>query len=681
MFSLIHKFRTENGEEHPVLSERENIIVITDEAHRSQYDTLALNMRTALPNAAFLAFTGTPLIAGEEERTRDVFGEYVSIYSFKQSVDDGATVPLYYENRIPELQLVNDNLNEDMEQLLEDAELDEAQEKKLEREFAREYHLITRDERLETIASDLVDHFTGRGFQGKAMMVCIDKATAVRMYDKVQVVWKNRIDELTSRLSTAAPEQQEAFKQRILWMQETDMAVVVSQSQNEIADLEAKGLDIRPHRKRMIEEDLETRFKQPDDPFRLVFVCAMWITGFDVPSCSTLYLDKPMRNHTLMQTIARANRVYPGKFNGLIVDYVGVFRNLERALKVYGRGGKTGEKPIEDKSALVAALQNEISETRTFLEGNNVDLTHIQQAAGFDKINLIDEAVEALLSSDDTKREYLNAANRIQRIYKAILPDDTAQQFAIDVHPIQFIAKKIRDLNPPADISSVMQQVEDLLDQSVAAEGYLIKAPYVETEEEQYIDLSAIDFDALAEKFKTGKKRTINEKLQSAVRNKVMKMVKLNRTRIDYLERFQELIDKYNSGSLNAEQFFNELKNFADNLTEEEQRTVSEQLTEEELVIFDLLTKPDVELTATERQTVKITARELLQTLKDKSLVIDWRKRQQSRAQVRVTIETELDKGLPRAYTAEVFKAKAEALFQHFYDSYQDVTKSIYTVA
>lgn len=681
VFTLIHKFRTENGEEHPVLSERKNIIVITDEAHRSQYDTLALNMRTALPNAAFLAFTGTPLIAGEEERTRDVFGEYVSIYSFKQSVDDGATVPLYYENRIPELQLVNENLNEDIEQLLEDAELDEEQEKKLEREFAREYHLITRDERLETIASDLVDHFTGRGFQGKAMMVCIDKATAVRMYDKVRVVWKNRIGELTSRLSTAAPDQQEALKQRIQWMQETDMAVVVSQSQNEIADLEAKGLDIRPHRKRMVEEDLETKFKKPDDPFRLVFVCAMWITGFDVPSCSTLYLDKPMRNHTLMQTIARANRVYPGKFNGLIVDYVGVFRNLERALKVYGRGGKTGEKPIEDKSALVAALQNEISETRTFLEGNNVDLTRIQQATGFDKITLIDEAIEALLSSDDTKREYLEAANRIQRIYKAILPDDTAQQFAIDVHPIQFIARKIRDLNPPADISSVMQQVEDLLDQSVAAEGYLIKAPYVETEEGQYIDLSAIDFDALAEKFKTGKKRTINEKLQSAVRNKVMKMVKLNRTRIDYLERFQELIDKYNSGSLNAEQFFNELKKFADNLTEEEHRTVSEQLTEEELVIFDLLTKPDIELTATERQTVKTTARELLQTLKDKSLVIDWRKRQQSRAQVRVTIETELDKGLPRTYTPEVFKAKAEALFQHFYDSYQDVTKSIYTVA
>lgn len=176
VFTLIHKFRTEKGEEHPVLSERSDIVVITDEAHRSQYDTLALNMRTALPNASFIAFTGTPLIVGEE-KTRQVFGDYVSIYNFKQSVDDRATVPLYYENRIPELQLTNENLNEDMERLLEEAELDEEQERKLEREFAREYHLITRDDRVETVAEDIVVHFMGRGFQGKAMVVCIDKAT------------------------------------------------------------------------------------------------------------------------------------------------------------------------------------------------------------------------------------------------------------------------------------------------------------------------------------------------------------------------------------------------------------------------------------------------------------------------------------------------------------------------
>ena len=353
IFTLIHKFR-----EPEMVSSRNDIIVITDEAHRSQYDTLALNMRTALPNAAFLAFTGTPLIVGEE-KTRQVFGDYISIYDFQQSVADGATVPLYYENRIPELQLVNENLNEDMERLLEEAELDESQEKKLEREFAREYHLITRDDRLEAVAKDLVAHFTGRGFQGKGMVVCIDKATAIRMYDKVKKHWGEKITTLQAEWARADDDTRREIEERIALMKETDMAVVVSQGQNEIAEMSDKGLDIRPHRKRMVEEDLETKFKNPEDPFRLVFVCAMWMTGFDVPSCSTLYLDKPMRNHTLMQTIARANRVYPGKVSGLIVDYAGVFRNLERALAIYGAGGGAagGNKPVEDKSALVAALR------------------------------------------------------------------------------------------------------------------------------------------------------------------------------------------------------------------------------------------------------------------------------------------------------------------------------------
>ena len=324
IFTLIHKFR-----EREEISSRNDIIVITDEAHRSQYDTLALNMRTALPNASFLAFTGTPLIMGEE-KTRQVFGDYISVYDFQQSVADGATVPLYYENRIPELQLVNDDLNEDMENLLEAAELDEEQEKKIEREFAREYHLITRDDRLEAVAKDLVAHFTGRGFQGKAMVICIDKATAIRMYDKVKKYWGEQIAELQAKLAGASENIQRALRDQIAQMEATDMAVVVSQGQNEIADMREKGLDIRPHRKRMVDEELETKFKNPNDPFRLVFVCAMWMTGFDVPICSTLYLDKPMRNHTLMQTIARANRVYPGKVSGLIVDYAGVFRNWRK---------------------------------------------------------------------------------------------------------------------------------------------------------------------------------------------------------------------------------------------------------------------------------------------------------------------------------------------------------------
>jgi type I restriction enzyme R subunit len=674
VFTLIHKFR-----EPEVVSPRNDIIVITDEAHRSQYDTLALNMRTALPNAGFLAFTGTPLIVGEE-KTRQVFGDYISVYDFQQSVADGATVPLYYENRIPELQLTNENLDEDMERLLEEAELDEAQEKKLEREFAREYHLITREDRLEAVAKDLVAHFTGRGFQGKAMMICIDKATAIRMYDKVKKYWGEKIAALQAEWDGADGDTRREIEERIAQMKETDMAVVVSQGQNEIAEMSEKGLDIRPHRKRIVEEDLETKFKNPDDPFRLVFVCAMWMTGFDVPSCSTLYLDKPMRNHTLMQTIARANRVYPGKVSGLIVDYAGVFRNLERALAIYGAGGD-GDKPVEDKAALVAALRQALGETRGLCQEQGVNLAFIQTAEGFARVGLLDDAVEALVASEEVKRRYLDLANTVQRLYKAVLPDPAAREFAAEVTPVQVIADKIRVLIPLADISLVMQQVEGLLDRSIATEGYIFRDPSAPFGDEHLIDLSGIDFEALAEKFKTGRKRTLNEKLKSTVAQKLIAMVRLNRTRMDYLERFQAMIDAYNAGSLNAEEFFQQLVAFTKSLNEEEQRAVGEQLNEEELALFDLLTKPQIDMSDADRDKVKSTARELLATLKAGKLVLDWRKRQQARAEVRVTIEKLLDQGLPRVYTPELFEQKTTAVFQHVYDAYYGAGRSVYAVA
>ena len=534
VFTLIHKFRTEAGETHPVLSERSDIIVITDEAHRSQYDTLALNMRAALPNAAFMAFTGTPLIVGEE-KTRQVFGDYISVYNFQQSVADGATVPLYYENRIPELQLTNDDLNDDMERLLEEAELDDAQEKKLEREFARQYHLITRDDRLETVAQDVVAHFSGRGFCGKAMVICIDKATAVRMYDKVQKHWQKHLVVLRAEPSTVESEK------RIAWLEETDMAVVVSPGQNEIAELAAKGLDMRPHRQRMNSEDLETKFKDPHDPFRLVFVCAMWMTGFDVPSCSTLYLDKPMHNHTLMQTIARANRVYPGKISGVIVDYVGVFRNLERALAIYGGG--TGDKPVREKSALMAALQQVLAETSDLCRQQGADLAAIQEAEGFTRIRLLDDAVEALVAPEAIKRQYLDLANNVQRLYKAVLPDPAVGEFAAQVKSVQVLVDKMRALAPPADIAPVMQQVEDILDDSIVAAGYSIakeSKPYS-------TDLSQLDVEKLSETFESLRIQTINERFRWNVERKLLKLVQLNPTRTDFAKRFQTLIDDYNS--------------------------------------------------------------------------------------------------------------------------------------
>ncbi len=684
VFTLIHKFRTQPGEEHPVVSERSNIIVIVDEAHRTQYDTLARNMRTALPNAAFLAFTGTPLIAGEE-RTREVFGDYVSIYNFRQSTDDGNTVPLYYENRIPELQLTNEHLNEDMDVLLEEAELDEEQEAKVEREFSREYHLITRDDRLEAIAEDIVAHFAGRGHQGKAMVVCVDKATAVRMYDKVRKHWERHLERLRAD-QKATPD--EELAELIAYMQETDMAVVVSQAQNEVDDCRRKGADIRPHRRRMQAEDLEEKFKDPDDPFRIVFVCAMWMTGFDAPSCSTIYLDKPMRNHTLMQTIARANRVFAEKQNGLIVDYVGVFRNLERALAIYGSGSgggvRPGETPVTPKSELIELLQRAIGEAREFCAEHAVELDPIQAAEGFERVRRLDDAVEALLETDETKRRYLALAAEAVRRYKAVLPDPDASQWEDIVRLLDVIAKKIRSLAPAADISGVMEKVEQLLDDSIAAEGYVIREPTADYEADRYVDLSQIDFEALRKRFEDGRKRTEAERLRAAVQRKLNSLVRLNRSRMDYAERFQQMIDEYNAGSVNVEVFFGRLVTFAQELTDEEKRSVAEGLSEEELAVFDILTKPEkpaMSLTEPERRQVKKAARDLLETLKREKLVLDWRKRQQTRAGVQLAIEEALASGLPEKYDRELYDAKCAAVFQHVYESYYGAGGSVYGAA
>ncbi len=682
VFTLIHKFRTEPGKAHPVLSERSDIIVITDEAHRSQYDTLALNMRTALPNASFIAFTGTPLIVGEE-KTREVFGDYVSVYDFRQSVEDGATVPLYYENRIPELQLTNEHLNEDMERLLEEAELDEAQEKKLEREFARQYHLITREDRLETIAEDIVRHFTGRGFPGKAMVISIDKATAVRMYDKVQFHWKAEMSRLMDEMANTMDEKKrEAIRERLDFMETTDMAVVVSPSQNEIEEMKARELDIVPHRKRMVSEDLESKFKEPDDSFRIVFVCAMWLTGFDAPSCSTLYLDKPMRNHTLMQTIARANRVFKDKVNGLIVDYVGVFRNLEKALSIYGDGGGGAESPVKDKAAMLAQLRESIAAQERFCEGLGVDLDAIEAASDFEKIRRLDDAVDSLVVTDDSKKQYLTQAAMIRRLYKAILPDNEARELAPRCILIDVLAKKIRALAPPADISEVMGQVEELLDESIDAEGYVIRetpAPYGNgSEEANQVDLSRIDFEALQEKFNKGRKHIEAEKLKGQVNSKLKQMVRLNRSRMNYLERFQKMIDEYNAGSMNIDEFFKRLMDLAQSLNEEEQRGVVEGLSEEELALFDILTKPGMDLTEKEIRQVKKAARELLAKLKREKLVLDWRKFQRSRAAVKISIEDVLDEILPDCFLSDVLQQKVEAVYQHIYDGYYGAGQGVY---
>lgn len=681
IFTTLQKFFEEKGKEYPKLTNRSDLIVVTDEAHRSQYELYALNMRNAMPNASFIGFTGTPLIKGNKI-TREVFGEYVSVYDFKESVDDEATVPLYYENRIPEVQLKKEEFEGGIEEILEQAELNPAQERKLERDFARQYHIITRDERLEKVAQDIVEHFINRGFMGKAMVMSIDKATACRMYDKVKKYWQKKIDRLKSELNkTEDLEEIERIKNTIAYMQKTDMAVVVSPSQNESRELKEYGIDIKPHRERMVREDLDKKFKDPDDPFRIVFLCAMWMTGFDVPSCSTLYIDKPMKNHSLMQALARANRVFPGKTAGVIIDYVGIFQDIRQALAIYGEGPGgaigPGDMPILDKEVLIEELRKHQDEFIEYFKRIEVDLLAFKSAEGFELIKALEKAMDKVVEDEPTKKEFIALYNAYIKLFKAILPDKRANEFTPFASIIKAIMQKIQSFTPGVSIEHIRKEIEVLLDRTIVPDDRTIR----ERVKEGYkvYDISKLNVDKLREKFKeTQEKNKEIEILKQALREKVAALINLNKTRTELREKLETLIEEYNSGKYGLESFFDQLLKFTETLKEEEKRVVEEGLNEEELAIVDLLTKPQIELTKEEKEKVKGVAKRLLLRLKTENcFTIDWRKTQRGRAKVLLKIEQEL-KELPTRYSGILYMKKQELLFQHMYDSYYGSGKSIY---
>ena len=383
VFSLIHKFNKDVDPKQPY-SERDDIIVISDEAHRTQAGRLARNMRLALPKAAFIGFTGTPLFK-QDEITKRIFGDYVSRYDFKRSEEDGATVKLVYENRGEKLGVARTDLNDRISAKIEDAELDPDQEALLDKLLGQDYEVITADERLDKIAADFVEHCATRWESGKSMLVCIDKVTCARMLQQIVPRWQAKAagvraasaakraeaqgaGDKTSR--AALEEEAQQLAAQAAWLDETIIEIIISEAQNEVKDFAKWDFDIISHRALMKQGfetadgqrmDVETAFKNPAHPFRVAIVCAMWMTGFDVECLSTLYIDKPMKAHTLMQAIARANRVYPGKDFGLIVDYNGMLKSLREALAQYalgddGAGDEEIVAPIEERvQALIEA--------------------------------------------------------------------------------------------------------------------------------------------------------------------------------------------------------------------------------------------------------------------------------------------------------------------------------------
>ena len=684
LFTLIHKFNFDDE-----ITKRDNIIVISDEAHRTQNGQLAMNLRNALPNASFIGFTGTPLFK-DDEITKRIFGDYVSRYDFKRSVDDGATVPLYYENRGEHLGLKNPAINEQIRAVIdaESEDLDSDQRARVEQLFAREYPILTAKKRLNAIAKDVVWHFCNRGYKGKGMFIALDKLTAVKMYDLITKHWRKYVEQLEKEISKGKYGDQELLEKgrELKWIKETEICVVVSSEQNEIQKFQKWGLDIEPHREKMNSQDLETRFKDENDPFRFVIVCAMWITGFDVPTLSTLYLDKPLKSHTLMQAIARANRISEGKNNGLIVDYIETYTALLDALAIYGSGGEEGggtggeipEPPVKPKEELIKQLEEALEATETFLQDEvNFDLQELINADGLHKLAAMEKAVNAVYTNDETKRKFQILAREVFKKYKALQPDKVLNQYAPRKNAIDVIYTAIEDNIESADVADIMRKIQNVVDESI--ENMIAEPSH---NEEKIIDLSGLNFDLLEQYFlKTKNKNIAVQSLKDKVEKQLKRMVERNPLTVDYYERYQEIIEEYNRGKdeVVIKETFRKLIELVNSYSKEEADTKREGLTDEQKAIFDIL-RHGKKLEEKEKNEVKKISIELLNELKkDKLRVERWSEKSVTAAAVFTTVSKTLFETLPYpTYQTDDIDLKTNLVYEHLKHQYFGGGVSIY---
>lgn len=671
IFTLIQKFNKPDAA--PIYPDHD-IIIMSDEAHRSQYGIFADNMMKLLPTAARIGFTGTPLLSSDNITAR-TFGGYVSIYDFKRAVEDGATVPLYYENRGEKiLDLHNPEITNRILDAIENADLDVDQQDKLESEFAKEIHLLTAEPRLRSIAKDFAGHYSDLWTSGKAMFVCLNKVTCVRMYNFVQEYWQAEIQNLKAKIKSATQQEAQELERKLRWMQETEMAVVISQEQNEIQTFRKWGLDIKTHREKMENRELDKEFKDSGNPLRVVFVCAMWLTGFDVKCLSCLYLDKPLKAHTLMQTIARANRVAEGKSNGLIIDYIGIVKALRKALADYtaNAGGLGGADPTVDKEKLIARIGDTVAKTETFLSERKIDLDLLIAAEGFAKLSYLQDAANAVCGSMEDKKSFSTYASELKRLMKYADRDDVTGHMRRQYEAIAAIYGMLQKKRKHTDTTDLMVEINAIINDYVEIEP---QQPNALTAPPRF-DISAIDFDLLRREFaKTRRKNLLMRDLDEAIRRQLDKMVFANPKRIDYYERYREIIQSYNGEQDRAtiEKTFLDLMDLADRMSREEQRYAREGFaSDEELSLYDMLFRDD--LSKNDIKKLKTAATDLLRKIKTKISELDhWTDKQETRAVVDTLIRDVLWETLPECYNNDDITEYREKVYEYVFTRYKEI--------
>ncbi|MDE7203876.1 MAG: type I restriction endonuclease subunit R [Lachnospiraceae bacterium] len=657
--------------EKPIFPDHD-IIIISDEAHRSQYGVFADNMVELLPTASRIGFTGTPLLSNDNitERT---FGGYISIYDFKRAVEDKATVPLYYENRGEKiLDIHNPDITDKILDAIEAADFDAEQAEKLEHEFEKEIHLLTAEPRLRSVARDFVAHYSDLWTSGKAMFVCLNKVTCVRMYNMVQEYWKEEIESLNAKRKTATQQEVQELDRKIKWMMDTEMAVVISQEQNEIQTFRKWNLDIKSHREKMEKRELDKEFKDKDNPLRVVFVCAMWLTGFDVKCLSCLYLDKPLKAHTLMQTIARANRVAEGKSNGLIIDYIGIVKALRKALADYTANvGGISTDPTIDKAELIEKVLEVTTAADTFLCSKGFILNDLVVARDFDRLALLQEAANVVSDSRESKKQFMTYGSELNRIAKYLDRNDISDCDRQKKDAIIAICDDLKKKKKHVDTVDLMVQINGIL-----GEYILIERTSENRSMEKRFDISKIDFDLLRREFaKIKKKNLMFMELDELIQVRLDQMIRDNPKRVDYYERYQKIIEEYNQEQdrANIEKMFMELMDLANSMNQEEQRYVREGFTsDEELSLYDMLF--DENLSKEDIKKIKKVAVDLLDKIKGKISELDhWTDKQETKAEIDTLIGKILWEGLPDCYSDNAIFTYRQKIYEYVYMRYKEV--------
>ncbi len=671
IFTLIQKFN--QPDEEPIYPEHD-IIIMSDEAHRSQYGIYADNMMKLLPTAARIGFTGTPLLSSDNITAR-TFGGYVSVYDFKRAVEDGATVPLYYENRGEKIEdLHNPEITEQILDAIEAADLDVDQQDKLEEEFAKEIHLLIAEPRLESIARDFVNHYSDLWTSGKAMFVCLNKVTCVRMYNYVQEYWAKEIEVLESKIKNASQQEAQELRRKLKWMQETEMAVVISQEQNEIQTFKEWHLDIKPHREKMEKRELDKEFKDSKNPLRIVFVCAMWLTGFDVKCLSCLYLDKPLKAHTLMQAIARANRVNEGKSNGLIIDYIGIVKALRKALADYTANvsGISGTDPTIDKKELISRITDTIGKAKIFLAEHDFDLESLIVAVGFAKLSYLQEAANAVCGTIEDKKTYSTYASELNRLMKYIDRADITEHTRKQYEAIAAIYAELQKKRKYVNTTNLMIEINSIISSYIEIQHM----PITSNQETRRFDISAIDFGLLRTEFsKVKRKNLVMRDLEEIIQQKLDRMLFTNPERINYYERYQQIIMGYNAEQDRAtiEKTFMDLMDLANQMNQEEQRYAREGFSsDEELSLYDMLFRDD--LSKNDIKKLKEVATTLLRKIKNRIAEIDhWTDKQETKAEIDNLIRNILYAELPLCYDEISISTYRQRIYEYVYTRYKSV--------